>query len=782
MVKFLNASIKTKMIGFMVLIVFVIFASVTFFTLNSMRNIVLNNTLESGKSLAATSAEGLSQLFNVRIAELNTIANDRKFITADLDTQISYLGEYMQIATFRTNYEMLLSADAEGNCKTNNGVEIGSANISERAYFKAILSGQDFVISDPVISKVSQKLVVVIAHAIKLDDKTVGVVGGTITCDSLIEMVGKIKSGENSYAYIVQNDGLIIIHPDKETVRQLNIATTDYYLDADKTIKPAKVASESLLEAGKKIVANDQGVEKYVWNDEKKIAIYQAIPNTKWKFVLTASEKEMFSALDKLTRNNIELFLVGMGIFVVALYFMMTVMMAPIFKITALLKSFARGDIAGQTPPNMVKGSDEISVMAQSLVEMQRFLKTMISTIVTSANKLNSASVELLNTSDTMAISSQETSHKTTEVSATLKKITTEIGGTSDVIKKFSDDLMSIAATVQEFTATIDNLATASSYTSTGVNHASELVLQMSNSIKNVSTSSSGVTNAVNHVATSVKEISMSLNEISRNCNRSIQITDHAGENVQKTNTIITKLKGSSHQIGKIVSLINNIANQTNMLALNAAIEAAGAGEAGKGFSVVASEVKALAKQTSDATNEISVQINAMQEDMSVAVSTVEVFLDIVNEMSTITNTIAAAVTEQTAIVSGISTTVLSTAGNVSDISNEIGNIAKNSQDVAQSVNDASSGVNNVANSVSELSMASNEISRSTESICAQIETLVTTMDTIAFGAKSIDSHVEEIKEDAKDTATKTKGTNSSAKELSELANELESVVKQFRI
>lgn len=780
--KILNSSIKTRLILSQFLIVFVIFSVLSFLTLKNMRTIVLEDTLKSGTGLASASAEGLSQLFNVRIAELNTIANEKDFQTAPIEDRISYLGEFMNTDQFKANYEMLFTADADGNCMTNNGTDIATTNIKERPYFISIMGGKDFVISNPVVSKVSQKLVVVVAYAIKKDSETVGIIAGTITCDSLIDMVSTIKNGEESYSYIVQNDGLVIIHPDKETMRQLNIADENYYLDSDKTIKPSITPSKSLLEAGKNIITYTSGVEKYDWNGEHKIAMYQAIPNTDWKFVLTATEGEMFSAVNGLTQKNIILFLVGMLVFTGILYVMVSAMLNPILRLTTILKIFSKGDISQATPSELASGTDEISIMTQSVIDMQRFLKDMIQTILNSATKLQGSSSDLLNASDIMAQRSEETSHKTSDVSTTIKRITTDINGTSDVIRRFSDDLMAIAATVQEFTATIENLATASSLTSTGVNQASQLVENMSNSIKNVSTSSSGVASSVNEVAISVKEISLSLNEISKNCNRSIQITGDANESVQQTNTIITKLKVSSMQIGKIVGLISNIASQTNMLALNAAIEAAGAGAAGKGFSVVASEVKELAKQTTDMTNEIGKQITSMQDDMSVAVSTVETFLNIITEMSSITNTIASAVTEQTAIVGNISGTVVSAAGNVNEISNEISSIAKSSQAVTRSVNEASVGVSNVANSISELSSASNEISKSTESICTKIDTLAHTMETISSGSKSIASHVDEIKEDTMDIVSKTKETNDSAKELSELSKELASVVKQFKI
>src|SRR6185436_9825997 len=91
----------------------------------------------------------------------------------------------------------------------------------------------------------------------------------------------------------------------------------------------------------------------------------------------------------------------------------------------------------------------------------------------------------------------------------------------------------------------------------------------------------------------------------------------------QSTNTTITKLGDSSVEIGNVIKVITTIAKQTNLLALNATIEAARAGEAGKGFAVVANEVKELAKQTAEATEDIAQRIGAIQNDAQAAVSAI---------------------------------------------------------------------------------------------------------------------------------------------------------------
>ena len=110
----------------------------------------------------------------------------------------------------------------------------------------------------------------------------------------------------------------------------------------------------------------------------------------------------------------------------------------------------------------------------------------------------------------------------------------------------------------------------------------------------------------------------------------------------------------AANEIGEVVELIKAIADQTNLLALNATIEAARAGEAGKGFAVVANEVKSLANQTAQATQEISNQINSIQEETRTAVDNIQSISKIIEEINTNSGEIRQAVDEQSRATSEI--------------------------------------------------------------------------------------------------------------------------------
>ena len=215
-----------------------------------------------------------------------------------------------------------------------------------------------------------------------------------------------------------------------------------------------------------------------------------------------------------------------------------------------------------------------------------------------------------------------------------------------------------VAASATQLRATAESMAGAAA--------------QSSEQALGVSTASDRASGNVQTVAAAAEELSASISEIASQVARSAEVARGAAARAEATDGQVGRLAEAAGRIGEVVALIKAIASQTNLLALNVTIEAARAGEAGKGFAVVAQEVKNLANQTAQATEEIGGQVAAIQAATGDAVAAIRAIAEVIADVNGSMAAIAAAVEEQAAATGEIARSVEQASAGTAEVSSRI--------------------------------------------------------------------------------------------------------------
>lgn len=294
-----------------------------------------------------------------------------------------------------------------------------------------------------------------------------------------------------------------------------------------------------------------------------------------------------------------------------------------------------------------------------------------------------------------------------------------------DIVKQLSITIQTTTQSCGEFVKFSEEIASTTGNTVTQSETVVAATQQATSNIHSISESASEMSQSTNTVAVAVEEMSTSLNEVSQNCAKELTIASLAAQHTRTGKEIMGRLGISAQSIGKVIQVINDIADQTNLLALNAAIEAASAGEAGKGFAVVANEVKALAKQTSTATEEIQKQISTIQADTTSAVSAIETVASVIDDVNLLSQSIVSAVEQQ--------------SSTINEIARTISTVSTGTSRVAQNVNKSAEGLSSVLNNVNQFSSTIGMINQN-------ISRIVSSADSLSCKSEDLKKLVQQFK------------------------------------
>lgn len=495
------------------------------------------------EDLAQEGANHIESVINGELNVLYELASRRSVKTMDYQTQKEDLARSID----RLGYKDIGIARLDGQVEyIKSGI---SLNISDRNYFKGALQGE-LVISDILVDQVSDELLFVYAAPITRNDEVIGVLLAQKDATFLTNTTNNMGFGENGYAFIIDNTGVVYAHPDTQLIiDQKNI------MEDLETNGQYKEVALALQELG----LGNAGYMTYQLDGSTRMMGVAPVSSRDWILGIGAYESEVLGGIRVMQTEIFWAAIITLVLGIMAALLLGRSIASPITALAQILERFSNYDISvdeNSKSTAYMKRKDEIGHMANSLRQMQKNLIDLISSIAAASQDVAASSEELTATSEQSASASTE-----------------------------------LASAIED----IANGASAqASDTETGATNIEELGREVEATqqiIENLYKSSEEIDSIKDAGLEVVKEL--------------VEKTAQNNQSAKEIYDVIISADQSAEQINSASLMIKAISDQTNLLALNAAIEAARAGDAGRGFAVVADEIKKLAEQSNDFAGEI---------------------------------------------------------------------------------------------------------------------------------------------------------------------------------
>ncbi|MBM7868297.1 HAMP domain-containing protein [Heliobacterium gestii] len=560
-------SIRVKMLSLVGSILLVVCVSLSFISFYNFSSALTKDTSESLADMAELAATIIDKEIQSNFNALEAIASLdlMKSQNTPRESKLALL----KAETKRSGFKMMALSDPSGNSLSTNGKE---SQIGDRAYFKTALSGANAV-SDPLISKEDQSLVVSFAVPIKDNDRVVAVLIALYDGNKLSDITNGIHFGDTGKAYMLSKAGTTIAHSNKELVTSMNN-------DFENIKQDPKLAL--LVDLEREMVAGKAGAGSYEFNGVTKFMGYGPVKTTGWSIAITAPKAEVFHSVNELTVEIVivsaVLILIGVGL----VYFAVSTLVKPIYQAIKHIGLLAQGDFSQRVPGDFFQRSDEIGDLAHSLDAMQGAVKKIIGSVVDEAT-----------TSSTMVNSAQRN----------MSSLNGEIADISAATEELSAGMEETAAATEELNAT-----------STAIEKS---VLSMSQKAQDGAETVFAIRQRAEHLKAKARQ--------------SQQFAHATHMEVESKLRAAIEQSKAIEQIRVLSDSILQITAQTNLLALNAAIEAARAGEAGRGFSVVADEIRKLAEESKHSATqiqEVAQRVIASVDNLSFSAEQVLAFIE----------------------------------------------------------------------------------------------------------------------------------------------------------
>lgn len=490
-----------------------------------------------------------------------------------------------------------------------------------------------------------------------------GVLSTATSLNSFVDNITSITVGSQGVTFMVDKQGKIRLHPVKKYISSRFISSFAGY---GENTSPMLSNNSYQFE-----YTDGDGTSWYVSS--------RYVPELGWYLVTKANKAELFAEIDNALNITLG---VAAGLLLLGLltcFYLVRSITTPLTSCVTYTEEISHGNLNAAPP---AQRTDELGRLITAMKNMVAELKNKISEANDQAmlaeNKTNEANLALTN-------AEQE---KQNAIAARNKSI--EAAGQLEVV------VNTLSAASQELSAQVQQVSTGSSVQHLRMEETATSMEQLTSTIMDVARNASDTVERAAGTQARATGGQQLVEEVITAVNEVLAITRTMKQN-------LAELGNEAENIGSIMGVINDIADQTNLLALNAAIEAARAGEAGKGFAVVADEVRKLAEKTMNATTEVGSAITAIQngtrrniEEMNTAEKAVDNSTNLANNAGVSLKKIVNAVSNSATQITAIATAAEEQSAASEQINTAVDEVAKISRETSKGMEQSNLAINEI--------------------------------------------------------------------------------------
>lgn len=685
-------------------------------------------------------AQSINQWLVERQSNITLLSNLDSIASMDPD---KFSAEIRQYFNLWQSFENISVIDPQGNTifRTDDSI----INVADRKYFQYAMDGET-VISDPLESKGSGSIVVVMAAPVYRDGVVVGVVSGAITTQKISFILEYANQGVTGEAYLINGKTFFTTPPRYPE----NLIRTGLVKDH------AEMEMQVRSFGGLQSLSGVKGASEYLnYNQVPVIGAYRFIVAPGWGLLVEQEKSEAFESVEDIRRLIMITILVTAAIIIFVAFFYAQQLSFPIRKMSEIARQIAGTDLKQlsaaaslmatgdlntvvhiQTKKFNYQSSDELGDLCTSFNEMiahlqgtgfafsqmNYYLRKLVEDVVFYANKVGTAA-------DNLVITMKNADQSTQEISSGLNFMAGEM-------QKQTGLSQSSTLSIEQLSGVIERVAEGAQNQAKSIERAVKAMGSVDEVIHVVREKSGDAARAADHSS-----------QLSRNGVDSIRLIQEKIGGIKVKTKIagdtVTLMDQRSRQIESIVETITDIASQTNLLALNAAIEAAHAGEHGKGFAVVADEVRKLAEKSAEAARHISAlahgtQDSAREAEKAVAESITEVEASV----------------EQADLSGASLMDIFETIGTVEEKTVETNQAMQNMQDALGSLMDMIDSVSRIieenAASAEQMAASSSDMNKNMGEINQISLDNHQLFENVVDNMKQVNLHMDMVKEDAR--------------------------------